>query len=44
MYMFISRRLEQINTEKGFSNKPGRDLCIHWLNPLISECEKLLYP
>jgi|LSQX01.3.fsa_nt_gb hypothetical protein len=44
MYIFRSLRLEQVNTESGFSYKPGMDLCIHWLDPLFSECKSRLFP
>ena len=44
MYLLGNNWLEQVNTAIELSYKPGIDLHIHWLNPLLHKCEKRLYP
>ncbi len=39
-----SNCLEQINRSIKLSDKPSRDLRIHWLNPLLYKCKERLYP
>ena len=44
MYSLRNIWLKQINTAIGLEHKPGIDLRVHWLNPLLIKCEKRLYP
>lgn len=38
MYHFRCYELEQENIALKLSEKPGIDICIHWLNPLFEKC------
>lgn len=44
MYHLRSYNLEQDNIAMELSGKPGIELGIHWLNPLLLKCKKRLYP
>lgn len=44
MYLFRNTWLEQINIADKLGYKPGMDLRIHWLDPLLHKCEKRLCP
>jgi hypothetical protein len=44
MYLLKDARLEQMNTGMEPAKKPGLDLQIHWIDPLLHKCRKRLCP
>lgn len=43
MYQLRNTCLKQMNIAYESTHKPSIDLCIHWLDPLLPKCQKLLY-